>query len=412
MTKFGSLEIPVFPGLQVVEADGHPMTIQNNGTNTVYLSDRVANPRDTTQVTPFAVNQTAAFDGSVDVYATALPGALSSIIRFPGSTNFFQPASQVGKATISATQPVNPSVGDIWFDTAAGNAMFTWNGSAWVAVQFGTQAIAASSVTAALIAAGTVVAGIVNGTTLTGATVIADGSSGGLFVYSGVPALGNLILASAGIGGSDSFGNQYFAGTTAIDSLGSYCNIFAAALNFGNPTPSINSTGQIVQHGNNRLVFTAPTNVSALKTANLCILSDAVLPSLVSDPIFLVEPGQSSISTPEVWHTLGTITATGYTKLVGNYRMSVDAGDFVQFDIQLTANAGGGTAGTYAFGTTLAVAYRPARIQSVELIQSATVIAGAVFPCVTVATNGTVSIKVGAYAAGTVLTCSGRMSLA
>lgn len=458
MGQFGSLEIPAYPGIQVVEANGSPMSIQNNGSNTIYLSDQpAANPLDSSQVTPFAVNQTAAFDGHIPVYATALPGALGSIVRFPGSTNFFQPTKQVGKATISATQPVNPNVGDIWFDSASGNAMFQWTGSAWSAVPFGTTAIAAGSITSTLIAAGTVVAGIVNGTTITGAEIIATDASngGGIFVYTGTAAFGNPPIANISNGTLDPFGNT----VSPVANFGPL-----AAAHFG-----IDRSGQLYlsNASGNTIIFASPGEefigvygtshqsgdypywaIAAVATADKgnnipqgmvsqvpLLLYDgapaantlygAIAPVSASDSfnnfwnglqamfpaVVAIDPTITSGTNPESWKSLGSITATGFTKQQGQARISPDAGDFVQFDIQLTANSGGGTAGTYAFGTALPTAYRPKRTQVLPLAQSATMVAGAVFPVVSVATTGVVSIKVGAYAAGTVLTCSARMSL-
>lgn len=48
------------------------------------------------------------------------------------------------------------AVDDIWFDTDDGNRIYRWSGSAWVAAQFGTNAIAALAITDALIANGTI----------------------------------------------------------------------------------------------------------------------------------------------------------------------------------------------------------------------------------------------------------------
>jgi hypothetical protein len=45
--------------------------------------------------------------------------------------------------------------------------------------------------------------------TITGGTLVIDGATGGIFVYSGPPALGNLIGSWAGASGTDSKGNTY-----------------------------------------------------------------------------------------------------------------------------------------------------------------------------------------------------------
>lgn len=61
--------------------------------------------------------------------------------------------------------------------------------------------------------------------TITGASLVVDGASGGVFVYSGPPAHGNLIVSLAGAAGSDVHGNAYpeginvTAGTIAGSSI-------------------------------------------------------------------------------------------------------------------------------------------------------------------------------------------------
>jgi hypothetical protein len=173
-------------------------------------------------------------------------------------------ASSIGGigATISSTAPSSPHTNDLWFDSSNGNELKQWNGSTWVAYQYGTNAIAASSVTASLIAAnaviagkiaanavtagtiaanavvagtiaanavtttqiaantilasniqaGIVLAGAVNGTTITGANFVADGTGGQMLLYSGTAGGGNLIGSWSSSGGTDSYGNTYPAG--------------------------------------------------------------------------------------------------------------------------------------------------------------------------------------------------------
>jgi hypothetical protein len=137
-----------------------------------------------------------------------------------------------GGATVfvQGTAPTANRVNDLWVDTAAGNAIFTWTGAAWAAQQFGTGAIAANAITAALIAAGTVVAGIINGTTVTAATINGSTINGsvfngadfsfapaGLFFYSGTPAAGNLILTiGTTASGTDPFGNAFQKGNIIV----------------------------------------------------------------------------------------------------------------------------------------------------------------------------------------------------
>jgi hypothetical protein len=174
--------------------------------------------------------------------------------------------------TISATAPGSPVTGDIWIDTANGSQLQQWSGSAWVPITWtATDVISANTITAALIAANTITAGqiaantitasqiaantitaaqiaantitaaqiaantitaaqiaantitvsqlaagiiyagIVNGTTITGASLVADGSSGNILIYSGPPALGNLIGSWSAAAGTDSSGNAFSA---------------------------------------------------------------------------------------------------------------------------------------------------------------------------------------------------------
>src|SRR5262249_19879422 len=103
--------------------------------------------------------------------------------------------------------------GDTWVNTSAGNQLNQWGAGVWTALQWdATQVIVASTITAAQIAAGIVIAGVVDGTVIQGATLIADGSSGEILVYSGTPALGNLIGSWSGASGTDAQGNTFPAG--------------------------------------------------------------------------------------------------------------------------------------------------------------------------------------------------------
>lgn len=70
------------------------------------------------------------------------------------------------------------AVHDLWFDTSRGNAMYCWDGSQWVAKQFGTDALAVGSVTAEkmdveeLFAQEIVASGSIQGLTLKSPTLV------------------------------------------------------------------------------------------------------------------------------------------------------------------------------------------------------------------------------------------------
>lgn len=80
--------------------------------------------------------------------ATALSTANSAKSTADGKNSVFYQTS--------APSTSNRKVNDVWFDTDDSNKMYCWNGSAWTARQFGTNAIANLAITNALIADGTI----------------------------------------------------------------------------------------------------------------------------------------------------------------------------------------------------------------------------------------------------------------
>lgn len=59
---------------------------------------------------------------------------------------------------VQSSPPSSPQLGDMWMNSARGNELSQWQGSGWVALQFGTAAIANKSITAAKLADKTVTA--------------------------------------------------------------------------------------------------------------------------------------------------------------------------------------------------------------------------------------------------------------
>jgi hypothetical protein len=99
-------------------------------------------------------------------------------------------AAGIGGITTSvqSSAPTSPHTGDLWFDSSNGNVLKQWNGSAWVIFQYGTQAIAAASVTAALIVAGTITAAQIAAGTILGSNIAAGTLTSDLITSSAIVA--------------------------------------------------------------------------------------------------------------------------------------------------------------------------------------------------------------------------------
>jgi hypothetical protein len=99
----------------------------------------------------------------------------------------------------------------------AASGVTVWLSGAVAAGQVNGLLIAADTITANQIAVGIILAGIVNGTTIEGAQFVAYGTTGEVLVYSGTPAVGNLVGSWSATAGNDAAvtggaGNNYPAG--------------------------------------------------------------------------------------------------------------------------------------------------------------------------------------------------------
>jgi hypothetical protein len=172
--------------------------------------------------------------GAVAIQAGSLTGKqLAEEANIAASQVNFT-ASDIGgvTTTISATQPPNPSFGDLWYDAVNGYQLNQWTGTQWIPYQWGTQAIAARSVTTQLLAAeavtademaaGIVYAGIINGTIVDAATFIGSTFEGQDFIlntaggywYTAIPGLGDLVVSITSQAGTDPQGNTTQGGVT------------------------------------------------------------------------------------------------------------------------------------------------------------------------------------------------------
>ncbi len=158
--------------------------------------------------TAWAQPRVAPADGSGNsIYFTealALPQVPGALVQAGTIT-----ATQIAASTITAAQIAASTI------TATQIAGGTITGAKIAAGTITASNITAGTITAGLLAAGIVYANIVNGTTITGATIVADGTSGEVLVYSGTPATGNLIGSWSGSAGTDASSNPYPLGLMA-----------------------------------------------------------------------------------------------------------------------------------------------------------------------------------------------------
>ena len=101
--------------------------------------------------------------------------------------------------TIGNTAPASPHTGDLWYDGNNGYQLNQWSGSAWVPFQFGTDAIAAGSITADLVAANAIVAGAIAAGALDAQTITA----GTLHAGSMDGTIGSSAMVNSAISDSD-----------------------------------------------------------------------------------------------------------------------------------------------------------------------------------------------------------------
>jgi hypothetical protein len=244
-------------------------------------------------------------------------------------------------------------------------------------------------------------------------------NSSGAFFYSGAPAAGNLIISIAPAAGTDGFTNAYKQHITIYGSIptGGFQR-FIQMLATGVPSfristgdssevnPAVFQSGILNAGAANRQLLTLLSNatVTGNVVSRLQLASEAADASLGSGATLLsgssamaiaeATPGGSTsftvtgqlgnaaangtiirndgtnlitglpqvpfdptqVGVTEGWHSLGSPGATNCTVNAGRYRYTNH--NECQVDIALTANAGGSTAGTYAWANFL-----PAQLQ-------------------------------------------------
>ncbi len=240
---------------------------------------------------------------------------------------------------------------------------------------------------------------------ITPIVIIAGGVTGeGLFVYSGTPAAGNLIVSIAAAAGTDSFGNNYTQGIMEQSPGAALVNINNGAVAFGSVpsrAPLATSPDAIaltLQSGISALGHTVSMmqflqNVTTVPTAPQQILTDGLV---------AWDPSNLHV-TAEAWHS--PALATGWTGSI-RYKLAVDLNRvFLECNATFTDNGTTHLAsGTAMLNAALPTAYRPASTTP-ELAAGfagtgATITASRV-PCVHVGTGGQVFADFVTTTAGT-----------
>ena len=245
--------------------------------------------------------------------------------------NFALPDSASG-FVFSATEPPDPTIGEVWVNTTDG-LMSEWNGAGWVAYQIGGGAVQPHIG----LQEPNITGGVITGAEFVGTNWIEN--EHGSFLYSGTPALGNMIASSAPTSTTtDGLGNAVVAGgyTSYSTTPGVSTTLFPSGLGFADTPLGIITifnmvSGQLVVEG----VGVGQSTVT-FDTQLIATSGNATFPTLI---------------TTDTWHSLGTCGSTNCTLLQARYRLTTEGE--CEIDIALEALTGGSTAGTYTFTNTL-----------------------------------------------------------
>lgn len=281
--------------------------------------------------------------------------------------------------------------------------------------------------------------------------VIVSQSGGytGLFMYDPAPGTGNLLASIAAPSvGTDPYGNDVTGGGfTAYDAVGGnegrliflgptsismrtgnagesthahlvttvvatvmQCNFFSAS------TTGAADTAELSMRSNNtagtstaqaRAIYNSATAV-ATSMAQWDDTGFNILIGSVSAANPTATPTPTAPATAETWHSLGSPSATGFTSNIAQYTYTAEGE--TEIDVKLTANAGGGTAGTYSYANTLPAAYRPPTTRIYPLGFNQTLASG-VSNALIVNSSGVVQVKLAALSAATIVGTTVRVPL-
>jgi len=202
---------------QLVSAgDGPTLIVNSDLHNTVYLGNTDSiKPTDPSGVVPLAPNGSVAVDGTLDYFGVILGSATATTVYTiaGGLSSFLGITQGGGNLAIPSIQSPNFNLS---------NPSSSPNPS-WAILQSGIAYF---------------VGLVLSGGTITGPDYIIN--SAGIFIYSGVPALGNLVGSWASVAGVDGFGNPYQKDLTVYIGNGGYVNVNSSGGFGGNTAVIIN----------------------------------------------------------------------------------------------------------------------------------------------------------------------------
>lgn len=166
-------------------------------------------------------------------------------------------------------------------------------------------------------------------------TVIVEGPNDGVFVYSGAPALGNLITSISAVATTDQFGNTVFQGTTNIKfSAGVY---YATNMGINNTLSFLTATSQAGPWTNNGGIGQSPNSLEAI-TSLFQTSADAVINGALTATSGI--PLSPTVIETDVWNPV--TPPTGFSGLL-RYRMRAEKDVEVEAQLAVTPTAPTGT---------------------------------------------------------------------
>lgn len=182
--------------------------------------------------------------------------------------------------------------------------------------------------------------------------VVVFGSGGGIFVYTGTPARGNLFMVMAAMQGTDRYGNKYFAGLTigvwdaVTGNLLQHTGIDSNAMSLANA----NSATTIFAEADKNLFAVYTTSGRGAGNLLASIASQAGNDGVTNQyaagytgPVTAFQPGTSP-QAPETWHNLTPLTGFAAGGQQPRYQLMSDGTVQLAGAVNLTAAQAAGTA--------------------------------------------------------------------